>query len=142
MGRNHKAGVFQRFHQETAHVVVVFGEENLGHGGHVLKNFRFGGSMDVLSLTDGKFRVKFASLRRRTTYVVNNHRNGRPINQCKGIAAVKRRSSSLQNFFPWQNGCDYRQCPAINARFSGGKAVACAAKRIRIEGTTPAHDPV
>jgi uncharacterized protein (UPF0218 family) len=32
MGRDLKTGVFQRLDQEPAHVVVVFGEEDLVHG--------------------------------------------------------------------------------------------------------------
>jgi hypothetical protein len=35
MRRDLKTGVFQRLDQEAAHVVVVFGEEDLVHGGVV-----------------------------------------------------------------------------------------------------------
>jgi hypothetical protein len=46
--------------------------------------------MHLLSLTDGKFRVKFASLRCREAYVVNVHRNNdRQSKQCEGLRLLR-----------------------------------------------------
>jgi hypothetical protein len=60
MGRDLKTGIFQRLDQEPAHVVVVFGKEDLVHGEKTNPGFRR--TTDVsLSPIDGKYRVKSAS---------------------------------------------------------------------------------
>jgi hypothetical protein len=34
--RDLEAGIFERLDQEAAHIVVIFGEENLVHGGQIV----------------------------------------------------------------------------------------------------------
>jgi hypothetical protein len=60
MGRDLKTGVFQRLDQETAHVVVVFGEQDFGHGRK--RQIPRGYQQRLLSPTEGKFGVKIFTL--------------------------------------------------------------------------------
>ncbi|MEY9461086.1 hypothetical protein ABH973_001499 [Bradyrhizobium ottawaense] len=85
MGRDLKTGVFQRLDQETAHVVVVFSEQDFWHGRK--RRIPRGYQQSLLSRTEGKFGVKILTPSRLHCRLLVN-RNAARINRAAGASPL------------------------------------------------------
>jgi hypothetical protein len=74
-------------------------------------------------------------------YVVNGSPDHRQVKQCEGLRLLRDVPDACKTFSLGRRVVIIDNA-VIKARLSGRIDLTCAAKRIRIEGTAPAHDPV